>query len=265
MAGPILRLKDLIVHTGLSRSAIYDRMDKKSPRYAENFPKSFSLGGKAVGWYRSEIDAWLATCATNAKCEVLPKKTRSSLKAKNLAVQGAPTPVEWIEPLKQAKKSSRQTTSVPEDSAYQSPTKRTSRTRNLAEDIVQGGRINDRLLHYVRLKSWTPAMGALLISGIEPPLGCIDIPVGGIGLDERVLRGSNERFHKARSILSEWNLWPADAGNPSSAIEPSDFLIWCVENDITSEWFRLILELTGCIDEDTVDLTASRFALLTGR
>ena len=108
-------------------------------------------------------------------------------------------------------------------------------------------------------------MGALLISGIEPPQDCLDIPSGGIGLDERTLPAGHERFHKARNILSEWHLGRDDAGDQSLEIEPSDFLIWCIEKDITSEWMHLILELTGCTDENAVDLTASRFALLTAR
>ena len=108
-------------------------------------------------------------------------------------------------------------------------------------------------------------MGALLISGIEPPQDCIDIPSGGIGLDERPLQAGHERFHKARDILSEWHLWRDDAGDQSLGIEPSDFLIWCVEKEINSEWMHLMLELTGCTDENAVDLTASRFALLTGK
>ena len=108
-------------------------------------------------------------------------------------------------------------------------------------------------------------MGALLISGIEPPQDCIDIPSGGIGLDERALHAGHERFHSARNILIEWHLGRDDAGDQSLEIEPSDFLNWCIEKDINSEWMRLMLELTECTDESADDLTASRFALLTGR
>lgn len=261
MAGPILRLKDLIVHTGLSRSAIYDRMDKKSPRYAEDFPQSFALSGGAVGWFKNEVDAWLEACAANAKGETPFKKANPLLTPSVLAAEAASIPGVRAEVPKRIQKFSRQSTSRPEKTASQPPTKRTPAPRNLGEAIVQGNRINARLLHFVRLKSWTPAMGALLISGIEPPLDCIDISVGGIGLDEKALHGSNARFQEARAIL---NSWQAEKGAQSLEIEPSDFLIWCVEKDINSDWIRLMLELTGCTDEDTVDLTASRFALLTG-
>jgi hypothetical protein len=240
-------------------------MAKKSPRYAENFPKSFSLSGGAVGWFKDEIDAWLEACAANPKGARPSKKAKPSLTPSMLAAQAASMSVVREEVPKRIQKFPRQSTSRPEKTASQPQTSRTPKPRNLAETIVDGSRINARLLHYVRLKSWTPAMGALLISGIEPPMGCTNIPVGGVGLDEKTLHGGHERFQKARSILDEWQMWSTDANILSIAVEPSDFLIWCVEKEITSEWFRLILELTGCADEDTVDLTASRFALLTGR
>lgn len=57
--GPvILRLKQVMARTGLSRSTIYDRMSPNSPRHDPGFPKKVKLGG-AVGWEESAIDAWL--------------------------------------------------------------------------------------------------------------------------------------------------------------------------------------------------------------
>lgn len=61
----ILRLKQLMDLTGLSRSAIYDRLDPKSRRYDASFPKQIKLGGStnsAVGWVESEILIWLDQC-----------------------------------------------------------------------------------------------------------------------------------------------------------------------------------------------------------
>ena len=49
----ILRLPAIKTRTGLSRSTIYLRISEGS------FPRSISLGGRAVGWIESEIDEWL--------------------------------------------------------------------------------------------------------------------------------------------------------------------------------------------------------------
>jgi len=55
----IIRLKPLIARIGLSRSTIYDRMNRLSPRYDPTFPRSVKLGPGAVGWIESQITAWL--------------------------------------------------------------------------------------------------------------------------------------------------------------------------------------------------------------
>ena len=49
----ILRLKDVIEMTGLSRSTIYLRMDQGK------FPQQINLGSRAVGWIGSEIKEWI--------------------------------------------------------------------------------------------------------------------------------------------------------------------------------------------------------------
>jgi len=50
----ILRLPEVKARTGLSRSTIYLRIAEG------DFPRSVSLGGRAVGWLESDIDQWLA-------------------------------------------------------------------------------------------------------------------------------------------------------------------------------------------------------------
>ena len=49
----IVRLPDVQARTGLSRSTIYVRVA------AGSFPKAVQLGGRAVGWIESEVDAWI--------------------------------------------------------------------------------------------------------------------------------------------------------------------------------------------------------------
>jgi prophage regulatory protein len=56
----ILRMRQVTEKIGLGRSAIYDRMDQRSPRYDPTFPKSVSLGGRSIGFVEAEVDAWLA-------------------------------------------------------------------------------------------------------------------------------------------------------------------------------------------------------------
>ncbi|CAK3167101.1 AlpA family transcriptional regulator [Vibrio splendidus] len=48
-----LRLKEVIALTGLGRSSIYKFMDENT------FPKTVSLGGRAVAWVESEIEEWM--------------------------------------------------------------------------------------------------------------------------------------------------------------------------------------------------------------
>jgi prophage regulatory protein len=53
MTHTILRLPQVISEVGLSRSAIYQRITEDS------FPKQINLGGRAVGWLASDIQAWI--------------------------------------------------------------------------------------------------------------------------------------------------------------------------------------------------------------
>lgn len=50
----ILRLHQVSARVGLGRSAIYSRIGDGT------FPRPVSLGGGAVGWVESEIDAWVS-------------------------------------------------------------------------------------------------------------------------------------------------------------------------------------------------------------
>ncbi len=56
----ILRRRDLEAKLRLSRSTIYDKLNPKSPRYDETFPKPIRLGEASVGWLSHAVDSWLA-------------------------------------------------------------------------------------------------------------------------------------------------------------------------------------------------------------
>lgn len=49
----VLRLPEVQQQTGLSRSAIYQRISENK------FPKSINLGARAVGWLASDIQDWI--------------------------------------------------------------------------------------------------------------------------------------------------------------------------------------------------------------
>lgn len=55
----ILRLKQVIECTGLSRSTIYDLINPNSDRHDPTFPKQVKLSTNSVGWVDTEIQAWL--------------------------------------------------------------------------------------------------------------------------------------------------------------------------------------------------------------
>lgn len=63
-AHKIIRRKQLESKIGLSRSAIYERLDKSSPRYDPSFPRPIKLGGgknPPVGFVESEVDSWITS------------------------------------------------------------------------------------------------------------------------------------------------------------------------------------------------------------
>jgi prophage regulatory protein len=49
----IIKLKEVMDCTGLGRSSIYKQISNGK------FPKSVSLGDRAVGWVDSEIEEWI--------------------------------------------------------------------------------------------------------------------------------------------------------------------------------------------------------------
>ncbi len=57
----ILRLRQVVARTGLSRSTIYERIQ------AGEFPAQISLGARAVGWLEADIDAWIAALVERSR------------------------------------------------------------------------------------------------------------------------------------------------------------------------------------------------------
>jgi prophage regulatory protein len=49
----LIRLRQVMARTGLSRSTIYEHISQGK------FPKQISLGPQSVGWVEGEIDGWI--------------------------------------------------------------------------------------------------------------------------------------------------------------------------------------------------------------
>ena len=55
----IIRLKEVVARTALSRSTIYGKLDSKSTQYDPGFPPPLRLGRLSVGWVESELNTWI--------------------------------------------------------------------------------------------------------------------------------------------------------------------------------------------------------------
>lgn len=94
--------------------------------------------------------------------------------------------------------------------------------------------LHAQLRSYLGMPTWTPVMGAMLLAGLRPEVGCAEIPtdrwVGleGIELDRR----RNGRFIDAGRILREWDDWCEEEGQAPAVLPPIDFIVWCVDYEI---------------------------------
>lgn len=59
MTRKILRLPEVQELTSLSSTTIYRRISEGT------FPRQIRLGANTVGWFDTEIDAWLEECASS--------------------------------------------------------------------------------------------------------------------------------------------------------------------------------------------------------
>ena len=268
MAGPVIRLKDMITRTGLSRSVIYDRMNEKSPRYAKDFPKSFQLGGGAIGWFQNEVDAWLEQCAKIDQGSAKQKKPRrppdATSPTERNTTASATVSSSREKPVSAVHAAKKTVKSVDLHKNHSQP----QQAPNLADMIVAGGLINAKVFDYLKLKEWTPAMGAQLISGIAPSLDCAEIPNEGVGLDDLELGNSDSRLHLARRLFGYWQQWKDDSEDETENMAPGAYLEWCrdaLEDHDLGDWYHLIVELAGMTQVGKLDLSSSRIAMLMRR
>jgi len=63
----IIRLPEVRVMTGLSRSGIYARINQNSPGFDPAFPQPVNLGVRSVGWVASEVEDWINAQIANSR------------------------------------------------------------------------------------------------------------------------------------------------------------------------------------------------------
>ena len=59
----VLRMAELQLLTGISRSGLYERMNPNSQSFDPTFPRKRVLGPRAVGWLLGEVTAWITSLA----------------------------------------------------------------------------------------------------------------------------------------------------------------------------------------------------------
>ncbi len=51
----------VVEQTGCSRSAIYEKLDPRSPRFDPTFPRPRKISQRAVAWEEAEIGEWISS------------------------------------------------------------------------------------------------------------------------------------------------------------------------------------------------------------
>lgn len=57
----ILRMTELTVMLGISRSSIYEKLNPRSKYYDPDFSKPIKLGASSVGWQYASVEKWLTS------------------------------------------------------------------------------------------------------------------------------------------------------------------------------------------------------------
>jgi prophage regulatory protein len=92
----IVRLTDVLMRAGLSRSRLYNRIAK------EEFPHQVSLGGRAVGWLKREVDDWinehvyLRSGSMKGISENLSQATNRIPRSAQSEIQRSPEPIRCV-------------------------------------------------------------------------------------------------------------------------------------------------------------------------
>lgn len=99
------------------------------------------------------------------------------------------------------------------------------------------------LTKYLQFDTWTPEAAAMLVCGLQAPIGdgqlCTQITEkGAMGLDNCFIMGSQDSFHQAKRVLGIWR----SQENPPAKVRPLDFIRWCQARGFDTAWLRSIEE-----------------------
>lgn len=61
-----LRLPEVMRRVGFARSSIYAKVSR------DEFPAPVSIGGRAIAWLESDVDAWIAHCVSASRIDRVP-------------------------------------------------------------------------------------------------------------------------------------------------------------------------------------------------
>lgn len=128
------------------------------------------------------------------------------------------------------------------------------------ERIAAARQLYAVLKQYLDRPTWTPAEGALILSGMHAPAGCTAIPREGAGLDGRPFKGDViDRLIKAREIMRMWE-WRSESDDECgittpAQLAPHEFLAWCQAVDVETDWMGLIFDVItdGKVQTDQPD------------
>jgi hypothetical protein len=111
---------------------------------------------------------------------------------------------------------------------------------SITREIDERHQINARLGRFCALEGWTPAMGAMLIAGLNPIPGCTEIPERCASLRDPSLPGEARAIRHARAALQEWiesseeDVELGLVDKVPEQVTPTEFLLWSMEQYASS-------------------------------
>jgi hypothetical protein len=137
-----------------------------------------------------------------------------------------------------------------------------------SNEIRERQRINSHLDYFWSLPTWTPAMGALLVSGVSPLPDCSVIPKAGSDLSSPGTAARQSALLEAQGTMELWReYWEIETKNRPSVeapikLEPLNFLNWCIDEFehsadwLKPSWLRYWLAFTQIEIDDRAPLPA---------